>query len=159
MRARTARSEKDDRGRLLPWIAAERTLRGALLIAAGAIALAHLDADWGRLIADAARSAGLDAHHNALAGVIRRARALSERKRAEYSGFAIAFGLLEATEGYGLWRRRRWAEYLTVIATSLFLIPEVDELLNRPTAVKAAGFALNVAIVGYLVHRLRRRGA
>jgi uncharacterized membrane protein (DUF2068 family) len=71
---------------------------------------------------------------------------------------ALAYGALELVEGVGLWQRRRWAEWLTVIATS-FLIPlELYELVHRPTALKAAGLAVNVAIVIYLL-RMVRRGA
>ncbi len=99
---------------------------------------------------------GLDPTRNALAHLVDRAGALSTGKRAQYAGIAIAYGLLEGAEAYGLWRRRRWGEYLTIVATSLLLIPEVDELAKRPTALKAAGLALNVLIVAYLVARVWR---
>ena len=35
---------------------------------------------------------------------------------------ALGYGVLELVEGTGLWLEQLWAEYLTVIATSL-LIP------------------------------------
>jgi len=60
-------------------------------------------------------------------------------------------------EGYGLLRHRSWGEYLTVVSTALLLIPEVQELLKNPTALKAGGLTLNVIIVIYLVIRLVRR--
>lgn len=65
--------------------------------------------------------------------------------------------MLEAVEGYGLARRRRWAEYLTVVATALLFIPEVDELLKHLTGLKVAALLINVLIVVYLVIRLVRR--
>ena len=68
---------------------------------------------------------------------------------------AIAYGLLECVEGIGLALRRRWAEYLVVLATSAFLPLEVSELLHRPTPLKAGAFLVNVAIVVYLVWRKR----
>ncbi|HEX3605580.1 MAG TPA: DUF2127 domain-containing protein [Candidatus Dormibacteraeota bacterium] len=68
---------------------------------------------------------------------------------------AIAYGLLECVEGIGLALRRRWAEYLVVLATSAFLPLEVSELLHHPTPLKAGAFLVNVAIVVYLVWRKR----
>lgn len=67
----------------------------------------------------------------------------------------IVYASIEATEGVGLALRRRWAEYLTVLATG-FLIPyEVVEVVQRLTLLRAGGLALNVAIVVYLAWRKR----
>ena len=70
---------------------------------------------------------------------------------------ALGYGVLELVEGVGLWLDMLWAEYLTVIATSLLIPFEVYELIHKPSIVKAAGIAVNVAIVAYLAHALRRR--
>jgi len=67
----------------------------------------------------------------------------------------IFYALVEGTEGVGLAMRRRWAEYLIVIATG-FLIPyEIYEVVNRVTLFRAGGLALNVLIVVYLAWRKR----
>jgi uncharacterized membrane protein (DUF2068 family) len=144
---------------LLRLIAIERSVRGILLVAVGVILLTHLKADWGRAVSDIARALGLDTHHNAVSHFVNRVGALSLGKRVEYGAIAVAYGLLEAVEAYGLWRRRPWGEYLTIVATGLLLIPEVDELIKRPTALKAGGFVVNLAIVIYLIVRVRRRRA
>lgn len=68
---------------------------------------------------------------------------------------AILYGALELFEGLGLLWRRRWAEYLVLVATSAFLPVEVDELLRHPTAVKAIALAVNIAIMAYLIWRKR----
>ncbi|TMC99256.1 MAG: DUF2127 domain-containing protein [Chloroflexi bacterium] len=68
---------------------------------------------------------------------------------------AIAYALLEGTEGVGLAMRRRWAEYLTVFATG-FLIPyEAYEVVRHITLLKVGALLLNVAVVGYLAYRKR----
>ncbi len=69
---------------------------------------------------------------------------------------AIGYGLLEAAEGYGLWRRRRWGEMLTVVATSLLFIPEIWELTKTQTLLKIGALLVNIAVVVYLIWRLRR---
>ena len=68
---------------------------------------------------------------------------------------AIAYATLEATEGVGLALRRRWAEYLTVIATGVLIPYEAYEVVHRPSLFKAAALLLNVAVVGYLAYRKR----
>jgi uncharacterized membrane protein (DUF2068 family) len=68
---------------------------------------------------------------------------------------AIAYALLEGTEGVGLAMRRRWAEYLTVIATGVLIPYEAYEVAHRPTFFKVGALLLNVAVVGYLAYRKR----
>ena len=63
---------------------------------------------------------------------------------------ALLFGLLELTEAVGLARRRRWAEYLTVIAGCIGIPLEGGEVLNRQTPVRISILLINVAIVIYL---------
>jgi uncharacterized membrane protein (DUF2068 family) len=68
---------------------------------------------------------------------------------------AIAYAALEATEGVGLAMRRRWAEYLTVIATGILIPYEAYEVIRHPTLFKVGALALNLAVVGYLAYRKR----
>ncbi|TME74522.1 MAG: DUF2127 domain-containing protein, partial [Chloroflexi bacterium] len=63
---------------------------------------------------------------------------------------AILFGALELTEAIGLARRRRWAEYLTVIAGCIGIPFEIMEVLRRQTPVRISILLINVAIVIYL---------
>jgi uncharacterized membrane protein (DUF2068 family) len=66
-------------------------------------------------------------------------------------GFVTGYGLLEAVEMLGLWYGRRWAEYLTFVATTVLLPLEVYELSTRITAFKVVALIINVAIVVYLL--------
>ncbi len=68
---------------------------------------------------------------------------------------AIVYALLEGTEGVGLAMRRRWAEYLTVIATGLLIPYEAYEVIHKVTLFKVGALLLNVAVVGYLAYRKR----
>jgi uncharacterized membrane protein (DUF2068 family) len=68
---------------------------------------------------------------------------------------AILYGLLEGFEGTALVMRRRWAEYLVLLATAAFIPLEVDELIRHPTVLKGLAFVVNVAIVVYLIRRKR----
>jgi uncharacterized membrane protein (DUF2068 family) len=145
-----------DEGRLLPWIAGERFVRGLLLVGIGVVLVTHTHTDWGRVLTTTARHLGLDPSRNGIRRLSSEASALSPHRLVLYGMAAMAYGVLEGVEGYGLFRRRRWAEYLTVVATSLLFVPEIWELVKKPGPLKAGGLAVNALIVAYLVHRLRR---
>lgn len=68
------------------------------------------------------------------------------------------FAAIEAVEMVGLWRGRRWAEYLTFVATIAFIPYEVFELVHGVTVIKAVAFAINLAIAGYLLYAKRLFG-
>jgi uncharacterized membrane protein (DUF2068 family) len=70
----------------------------------------------------------------------------------------LAYGILEGVEAVGLWLLKRWAEYLTFIATTILLPFEVYELTNRVSALKIIGFLINLAVVVYLVWAKRLFG-
>jgi uncharacterized membrane protein (DUF2068 family) len=59
------------------------------------------------------------------------------------------------TEGVGLLLGRRWAEWVTVFATASFLPLEGYELTERVSPGRLLLVAANVAIVVYLIARLR----
>jgi uncharacterized membrane protein (DUF2068 family) len=65
------------------------------------------------------------------------------------------YAAIEAVEGVGLAMRRRWAEYLTVLATGVLIPFEVVEVAARPTPFRAGALLVNVAIVVYLAYRKR----
>lgn len=69
---------------------------------------------------------------------------------------ACIYATLFAVEGWGLWRGKRWAEYLTVFATASLIPFEVWELARHVTPLKIAAIAVNVAIVVYLWRVVRR---
>ena len=68
---------------------------------------------------------------------------------------ASAYSLLYVVQGIGLWRGRRWAEYLVVVESGLLLPVEIWELAQRFTAFKLGILLVNLAIVAYLLRLLR----
>jgi uncharacterized membrane protein (DUF2068 family) len=81
---------------------------------------------------------------------------LTRQKIAALGLVALFYAALFGTEGVGLWREKRWAEYLTVFATGSLIPFEVYEIVQHPTLIKFATFVVNVVVVIYLVYRLRR---
>jgi uncharacterized membrane protein (DUF2068 family) len=70
---------------------------------------------------------------------------------------AFAYSALFVTEGVGLWMVKKWAEYLTIIATASLLPFELYELVHKVTALRLVVLLINVGVLIYLVWRVRRR--
>lgn len=144
------------RDKVLPWIAAERGVRAIVLVAIGLVLITHTHTDWAAAITRVTKDVGFDPSDNGIQRIIAKIHAIRPSRLGFYGVVAIAYGALEATEAYGLWNQRRWAEYLTVIATAVLLVPEVWEIAKGATWLKVGALIVNLAIVAYLVYRLRR---
>jgi uncharacterized membrane protein (DUF2068 family) len=70
----------------------------------------------------------------------------------------LGYAVLEGVEAIGLWSGKRWAEYLTFIATVVFLPFEIYELTERVSPLKVIGFIINLAVVVYLIYAKRLFG-
>lgn len=143
--------------RVLRLIAAERIIRGVLLLGAGVYLLFHVNSDFGRVAERVLRAVDLDPRRPLFHRLIAYLHHLHASEVRIAALFALGYGGLELVEGTGLWLDQLWAEYLTVIATSLLIPLELYELVRHPTALKAGGLVVNLAIVAYLVRLLRRR--
>ncbi|HUO49438.1 MAG TPA: DUF2127 domain-containing protein [Acidimicrobiales bacterium] len=69
-----------------------------------------------------------------------------------------AYAALEAVEMVGLWLAKRWAEYLTFVATAALIPLEVYEIVDKPSVLKIVTLVVNVAIAAYLLWAKRLFG-
>ena len=76
---------------------------------------------------------------------------LHSRTLHELAFGLFGYALLEGLEAIGLWLMKRWAEYLTFLATVIPLPLEVYEIISRVAVLKVIGFLINLAIVVYLL--------
>lgn len=154
----TPATEEIARDPLLPWIAAERAFRAVVLIAVGIVLVTHPHANWGSEIARLAEKLGQNPKGNGIKLIVEKVSKIHADQDVVFGVAAVGYGLLEGVEAYGLWTRKRWGEWLTVLATSLLFIPEIWELTKRASLLKLGALLANAAIVAYLLWRLRRSG-
>ncbi len=139
-------------------IALFKLLKSSLLIAAGVSALwLARDADPLSTLRYVTRELRFDPDNRLIHRAIAAVSSHDTRRLEEIGVGTFVYAAVFAIEGAGLWLRQRWAEYLTTGVTGSLIPLELYELGQHPSAVKVAGIALNVLIVGILVGRLRRR--
>lgn len=141
-------------------ITLERFIKAGVLIA-GSVALLVLDRHSGahqailNIQSEYNLEAGRGLWHRLVGSVLDHAAGVPDRRLIALALAGLLYGGLEALEGFGLLLRRRWAEYLVLIATVAFIPAEVEELATRPSVFKALALLVNLLIVAYLVWRKR----
>ena len=149
--------KRQDRG--LRLIALFKFFKATLLIVVCLGALQLLDPD---ILARAQRWAAAFAtssDRRYLQQLLARVAGLSPARLELVALGALVYAGLFTVEGVGLWLRLRWAELLTVIATASFLPIEILELIQHLTLPRGTALMLNLLVVAYLIHRLRRSRA
>lgn len=142
--------------RALRFIAWYKFCKTALLVAVGLGTLRLLKPEVAAWAERWAAALALRHDRRLVGELIAAVSGLSPRRLHELAIGAFVFAALFATEGVGLWRGKRWAEYLTVIATTLFVPVEIVRLERLVTATRLAVLLINLAVVVFLVYRLRR---
>lgn len=68
-----------------------------------------------------------------------------------------AYALLRAVQGWGLWHRRRWAEWISLLIVAAYLPLDVLGLLRHPGPVSIVALVVNLAVIALLATTLRRQ--
>jgi uncharacterized membrane protein (DUF2068 family) len=83
--------------------------------------------------------------------------AATPRHFAALGAGAFAYASVFLAEGIGLWQGKKWAEYLTIVATASLLPFEMAAVYSKLTLVRVAMLVLNALVIAYLVWELRAR--
>lgn len=81
---------------------------------------------------------------------------LSDSQLWLMAGFALAYASIRSIEAYGLWRERRWAEWLAVVSGGIYVPIEVYELLSGVSWIKVCALVVNIRIVVYMTSVLKQ---
>jgi uncharacterized membrane protein (DUF2068 family) len=90
-------------------------------------------------------------HHSGLVDSLLHVFTLRSSTLYAVAAAAAVYAVLEGAEAVGLWYQRRWAEYLTFVATIAFMPYEVYELARGVSPLKAVALVVNIAIAVYLL--------
>ncbi len=145
-------------------VAVFEALKGALVLSAGLglLSLVHhdLQATAERLV----RHSHLNPAHHYPRIFLEAASHTSDSRLRALAALAFLYAAFRLIEAYGLWQTRVWAEWLAIIAGSVYLPLEVYEIFKRATLMRAIVLLINLFIVAYLARvrllsRYRQLGA
>jgi uncharacterized membrane protein (DUF2068 family) len=139
-----------------------------LVLAAVAVAIflfanhrQELHGDYLRILdrlSGAAGGVSSDTQHHGVLHSVDELFALSTTKLYVYGVGIAVYGAVNGVEAFGLWRTRRWAEYLTFLEVLALFPFTVIELSERVSAVKVVGLLLDLAVAVYLLGAKRLFG-
>jgi uncharacterized membrane protein (DUF2068 family) len=144
---------------VLTAIAIFKLVKGILLLIVGIGALSLLHRDVAETITGLVDAFRVDPNNRHIHEFILKLGLVNARKLEEISAGTFFYSALLLTEGTGLLLRKHWAEYFTIIVTASFIPMEIFEIVRRVTFPRFFLLGINVAIVVYLVVRIRHRKA
>lgn len=151
------RQRPDARVDKVVWlIAAFKLLKGLLLLALAVGALTMIHKNVAGVVGQWIRELRFDPDDRHLRRLFVKLSFLDQRKLEELSAGTFLYAGLFLTEGGGLFMRKRWAEYLTIIITSSFIPLEIYEMVESFSLTKTVVIIVNLAAVLYLLLKLRR---
>lgn len=152
---------------ILRILGVERAVRGVLilLLVYGVVKFKDRQADLRRafeedvpLLRPLADKLHFNLDDSGVVHTIQRVLSLETRTLVWIAVGLTAYALIELVEGVGLWYAKRWAEYLTVVATAAFLPLEIYELVEKVTGLRIGALIFNVVAVLYLLYAKRLFG-
>ena len=132
-----------------------KLLKGILLVVLGIGLLKLLHKDVAEELTRWIDRLNVDPHNHYLRKLLDHVDGLNSRKLEVASIGTFFYASVFLTEGIGLLLRQHWAEYFTVIVTGSFLPLEAYELTKKFNVPKLMVTLVNVAIVIYLIWRLK----
>jgi uncharacterized membrane protein (DUF2068 family) len=137
---------------------------GAMKLASGLIAVAAgfgifrlLHRDLGETLERYAMRLHLDPEDRLVQTVVTRVANITPKQLKLLGIGTFFYATLHLVEGTGLILLQKWAEYLTVIATSSLIPLELYEIAEKRSLVRVSILLVNIAIVIYLVYKLRQQ--
>ena len=150
-------SEKPPSDPFLRLIALFKLAKALLFICAGIGVLHFLNQDVQSGLQHLVDSLHVDSDNRIPKWCLEQAGKLTNTKLVSLSAICFFYAALFATEGTGLYLRKRWAEYFVVIVTASLLPLEAYEIWVKITWAKILLTTGNLLILGYLIHVIRRK--
>jgi uncharacterized membrane protein (DUF2068 family) len=137
-------------------VALVEAAKGALVLLAGFAALSLIHHDAQRLAEQLVGHLHLNAAKRYPRIFIDTAAHLTDARLWVLATLAAAYGLVRFVEAYGLWRGRRWAEWLAAVSGGIYIPFELYELFQDVTWLSLGALVVNVFIVGLMINALLR---
>jgi uncharacterized membrane protein (DUF2068 family) len=141
--------------RLIRLIGLFKLVKAILLIAVGVGALKMVHSDLTDIATRLVIRFGFDPGGRHVGKLLLETANLTPDKIRALGVGSFVYAALFLTEGVGLLMAKRWAEWFSVIITSSLVPFEIYEIYQHPTVLKFGALLVNLAVVAYLVYRIR----
>ena len=145
---------------ILRFLAVDRGVRGFLLLAL-AYGVWRFDGSRGALkrvfnsdlpaLEPVAYKFGVDIEESAPVRLIQQAFTARHSTLLLVALGVLAYGILELVEAYGLWFKKRWGEYVAVVATALFVPLEIHEIIVKVSWLRISALIINLFAIAYIL--------
>lgn len=138
----------------LRWIAVAELFKGAVACLGGVSLAWAGPAPVKQALLHLARAFHMDAQHGLLAQLAAR---ISTNGIHVAVAVALGYAAMRFIEAYGLWRTREWGSWFGAIGAGVYLPFEIMALIRHPHWLEASVLVVNIVVVLYLIHDIRRR--
>ncbi len=144
---------------LIRIIAIDKLIKGACLLVVGVFILHMIrhDKNLNHTLQDFIDYLRIDPNNKYIHSLLEKTLGVNKRTLGLFYAGTLIYAGLYLIEGFGLFFDRAWAEWMTIIATALFLPLEIVEICKAVTFFRILVFVLNVLMVIYLGLRLHWR--
>jgi len=140
-------------GSILPWIVAFKAFKATALTALAIALLVTRHGDPVALLFRLAFAVHIPLTSELFNRALDFALGLTIGKQVALGLTAFFYAALMGTEGAGLYLRKAWARWLTIIATGSLIPLELYEIVRELHPLRVLILLLNIAIVIYLARR------
>jgi len=138
-------------------VAALEATKGIIVLGVGFGLIALLGHDAEKFAAHLVQRLHLNPAHHYPRIFITAMADVTNAQLVALAGLAALYSTVRFVEAYGLWRERRWAEWLAALSGAIYVPLEIFELLQHVTWLRVTALVLNLAIVGYMAWLLTER--
>jgi uncharacterized membrane protein (DUF2068 family) len=138
-------------------IALFKFAKGAFLLALAFGALSLLHKDVASHVEHWLDQLRIDPDNRFIGSALSKLQLIHTKELKELSALGAGYAGLFVTEGTGLLFRKRWAEWLTILATSSLMPLELYELMQKFTAIRLIVLLINAAVVLFLIYRVLQK--
>ena len=139
------------------WIGGFKLLMGLLLTIAATGVLSFIHKDVEGIVEHWVEVLRFDPDNRYIAALLDQLGLVDDMKLKQLGGLTFFYAAILLTEGVGLLMKKKWAEWLTVLASGAFIPLEVYEVITQFGLWKLILLAINVWIVWYLIRLLKKQ--
>jgi uncharacterized membrane protein (DUF2068 family) len=147
---RQNRKRKSPRG--LRIVAAVKLFKGVLLLGIGLGLFGLVNRDLAEIAQKLTDRLNIDPENHYVRLFLQNVVNLQPQTLRRVGLWSLVYSSILLLEGTGLWLHKRWAEYLVIVSTGIFVPEEIHACIHKFNWLKLGALGLNLVILVYIIH-------